>query len=529
MSMNFGELIPVTTLETVPGDHIQMHASDLIRAIPMVTSPFLRAKQHLDVWYVPYHDLWHGFENFITKKTQPVSSALQEHDYCPWINRYDLFKAVDDGGVNNDKDIVGRNVMLGSKRLLNYLGYGKYEFLSQSLSVYINPFRLAAYNYIWYNEYRQAYYDNGMNLATSMPNAAYLFNFDDLTCSTQANAQISSAARLEAMAQMRYRTWKKDLFTGLLPSTQFGNVSTFDSVSTVFGDNSSANGLGFSNIYQANSGGIYGVSTGGNSVFSVDSSFDVLSLRRSEAIQIWRESALRAGNRVKDNMRAHYGVESDVKDHRPIFLGSVSAPLNIGDVMATANSDYTGNTNPNTNVGDIAGKGLSSLDEKVFKFDAKDFGVIMVMASILPEAEYNAEGISRPNQLLEAEDFFTPEYENLGLEAVSSQTFKHTTTNIQKVVGYAPRYFGYKTKLDKCYDDFMTNGSLASWCSPKYDVTQALSTPQTTLPLSCLYVNPNVFNVNFSVSLINSPQFLCDFYFDVDAVRPMSVIGLPFS
>ena len=356
MSMNFGELIPVTTIETVPGDHIEMHASDLIRAIPMVTSPFLRAKQHLDVWYVPYHDLWHGFENFITKKTQPVSSALQEHDYCPWINRYDLFKAVDDGGVNNDKDIVGRNVMLGSKRLLNYLGYGKYEFLSQSLSVYINPFRLAAYNYIWYNEYRQAYYDNGMNLIGGiLPNAAYLFNFDDLTCSTQSNAQISDAARLEAMAQMRYRTWKKDLFTGLLPSTQFGNVSIVDSIVDILALNGTANIQYTVTVNPSLNDGKFGISQVNSGL--VDSNIqvyplnghagvDVLALRKSEAIQIWRESALRAGNRVKDNMRAHYGVESDVKDHRPIYLGSVSAPLNIGDVMATANSDYTGNTNP---------------------------------------------------------------------------------------------------------------------------------------------------------------------------------------
>ena len=39
-----------------------------------------------------------------------------------------------------------------------------------------------------------------------------------------------------------------------------------------------------------------------------------------------------------------------------------------------------------------------ALDEKVFKFHAKDFGVIMVMFSLLPEAEYDAY-IERTNQL----------------------------------------------------------------------------------------------------------------------------------
>lgn len=529
MSANFGELIPSTCIETVPGDHIEMHASDLLRAIPMVTSPFLRAKQHLDVWFVPYKDLWHNFDSFMTQKSEPVSSALGAFVHCPWINMHDLWQR---GLSSGDVDIVGRSQPSGSTRLLQYLGYGSTHVGAYSTTVNVNPFRLAAYNYVWYNEYRQQYYDTGSYLLPAGLNVAYLFNFDYLSCNSLTNAQVNSNA-LKAMCQMRYRTWKKDLFTGLLPSTQNGNVSTITSdlaqnikLKTA---NAGANTLAVSNDYLTNGGNASWTLSSNNYGDTAYISTDVLALRRSEAIQIWRENSLRAGNRVKDNMRAHYGVESDFRDHRPTYLGSVDAPLNIGDVMATANSTFNGDTNPNTNVGDVAGKGLSSLDEKVFKFDAKDFGVIMVMFSVLPEAEYNAMGISRPNQLLEMEDFFIPEYENLGLEAVSSQTFQHTVVADSKVMGYAPRYFAYKTKMDKCYDTFMTNGINAPWCSPKYDVTQLFGQPNYSLPLSVLYVNPKIFDVNFSVGVDNAMQFLCDFYFDVDAVRPMSVVGLPFS
>ena len=533
MSANFGELIPSTCIETVPGDHIEMHASDLIRAIPMVTSPFMRAKQHIDVWFVPFKDLWHQFDSFIVKKSQPVSSALQDSSYLPYFNLYNLWNSCGTRSAAGDTDIIGRALKLGSDRLLNYLGYGYSTLGNGPTQVSCNPFRLAAYNYIWYNEYRQQYYDNGMNNVPS-PNASYLFNFDDLQCNTLANAEISSSQRLAAMSQMRYRCWKKDLYTGLMPSTQFGSVSTIDgSISALnastgnrFLTSDSLGNINLSAVVQ--SGDTY-PPVMQSSLANLNSSLDVIALRRSEAIQIWRENALRAGNRVADNMMAHYGIASDFKDHRPSYLGSVSSPLNIGDVMATANSDYSGNTNPNTNVGDIAGKGLSSLDEKVFKFDSKDFGVIMAISSILPEAEYNAQGVSRPNQLLEAEDFFVPEYENLGLEAVSSQTFVNTATTAAKVVGYAPRYWSYKTKLDKCYDIFRTGGINAPWCSPKFDVSAALSSPPSSLPLATLYVNPKIFDVNFAVGVDVQPQFLCDYYFDVDAVRPMSVVGLPFS
>ena len=524
---NFGELLPSTCIETVPGDHIVMHASNLLRAIPLVTSPFLRAKQHIDLWFVPYRDLWHNFDQFMVQKDQPVSSALKGSLFIPHVELKELWNKGLDAGYT---DVVGRQQDIGAGKILNLLGYG--DNFTSANSPKVNMFRLAAYNYIWYNEYRQKYFDDGSRLMPSGANVAGLFNFDDLDCTSQANADFvavhstSSDAYLRAMCQIRYRTWKKDLFTGLMPSTQFGAVSSVSVSGAVLQGNLSAYVVKSSS---SDAGKVsydpsqFLVSSAQNKLTTA-TSMDVLSLRRSEAIQIWRENALRAGNRVSDNMRAHYGVESDFRDHRPTYLGSVSAPLNIGDVMATANST----TGVNNSVGDIAGKGLSSLDEKVFTFDSKDFGVIMAIHSVLPEAEYNASGIDRCNQLLESEDFFIPEYENLGLEAVSSSTFVATPPNISLVIGYAPRYYGYKTKLDKCFGSFMTGGINAPWCTPKYDVASALLSPNV-MPLECLYVNPKLFDVNFSVAVSVQDQFLCDVYYDVDAVRPMSVVGLPFS
>ena len=610
---NFGELIPATCIETVPGDNITLHASDLLRAIPFVTSPFLRAKQHLDVWFVPYHDLWHQFDAFITQKSEPVSSAFKSAAFCPHVSQYNLH-----GGCaytlsgTTPKDSVGRNVTDRNYYLLELLGYGdiKNRYGTSSSSFEENPFRLAAYNYIWYNEYRQQYYDSGADTLLGNNSVAALFNFDDLTCSSAANSAITDYGRICSMSQMRYRCWKKDLFTGVLPSTQFGNVSTVPFTGSVpvtvsgsaslsgntgpdwlkhglykvsnnelvpFGEtdwNSQLSKDTYGNplytavtqsqlqsgesgyspqtfgrsidsgnpIYVQDStgksaydlhthslSGSASVSASGTAALS-GNAFDVLALRHAEAMQIWRENALRAGNHIKDNMIAHYGVASDFNDHRPTYLGSVSAPLNIGDIATTANSS----TGVNNTVGDIAGKGLSSLDEKVFKFHAKDFGVIMVMFSLLPEAEYDAYGIERVNQLLEPEDFFTPEFENIGLEGVSSINFAPGnvgTPSQAAILGYAPRYYAYKTKLDKVFGSFVGSGINRAWSSQRSDVTTYFNrtTMPTSIPLQFLYVNPALYDANFNVGISTSPQFLCDVYFEVDAVRPMSVIGLPFS
>ncbi len=536
IDMNFGSLHSPMQIETVPNDDYRIGIADLLRTNSMVTSPFLRAKQHIDLWWVPYHDLWHNFEQFMVQREQPVSSALKSSSFLPHTSLWALYTAASNNAFQGSltTDIVGLDFHAGAVSLLQELGYGyQIQGTDATTSPRVNLFRLAAYNYIWYNEYRQQYYDDGRRGLSSANSTASIFNFDDLQCDSQANAYVDFGNRLNAMVQRRYRCWKKDLFTGLMPATQFGNVSTLGDLTSVrissqLVDTSSAKNdvnVVSSNKVLINSS----VSGPSRSLWDISPNIDVLSLRRSEAVQIWRENALRAGNRVWDNYKAHYGVDSYFRDHRPTHIASVDAPLNISDVMTTANSTYSGNTNPNVQVGDIAGKGLCSMDKDNIKFHSDDFGVIIAISSILPEAEYNAYGIDRMNQLLESEDFFIPEYENLGLEAVSSQNFVQAPTDVAKVVGYAPRYYGYKTKLDKCFGTFCTNGINSPWCSPKYDVSALMGTPSGAIPLSVLYVNPQIYNVNFTVGVTVSPQFKADFYFDVDAVRPMSVLGLPFS
>ena len=234
LGANFGELLPITTLETVPGDYFEINCADLLRAMPMVTSPFMRAKQHIDFWFVPYTDLWHQFNAFITEKTQPQSTALLKSAACPHMS-IDAFKAALAAG-SSITDIHGNAWSVGAKKLFNLLGYGNADQLGSGTYPDVNMWRIAAYNYIWYNEYRQQYYDDGTRLLPSNHNASYLFSFDNMRCDNYANAafegeNLNYGTILQAMFQMRYRCWKKDLYTGLMPPTQFGSVSTVDSVS----------------------------------------------------------------------------------------------------------------------------------------------------------------------------------------------------------------------------------------------------------------------------------------------------------
>lgn len=637
MTANFGELLPITCIETIPGDYIQMRCSDLLRALPMVTSPFMRVKQHIDVWFTPYDYMWHNFEAFLTMKDNPVSSSTKGFDYIPFTTKDEIGKIFAEGSAyTSSTDVVGRSYLSGAAKILDYLGYGRTVVKGgeSDTSKAVNLWRILQYNKIWYDEYRQKYYDDGKRMLSSEANVAELFNMDYKDCTSVENAKVLMA-QIAPKLQMRYRLWKKDLFTGVLPATQFGAVSavgvgdltdltaqfvgaqssvslsganvgsivlnpdgtpmtdrqttdsdfgrwSFEDVESQYvNDGDSMNvqmnlksqqsihgvghenqdgtfdlegqslalptGNGVGNAYHyhpfempAHSHSLAGLTgsvvprgTVSLSGSSASAAFDILALRHAEALQIWRENALRAGNRISDNMRAHYGDDAEYDDHRSTFLGSIDAPLNIGDIDSHAQIGTGGNQQ----LADVAGKGLSSLDKQVFRFKAKKFGCIMVMFSLLPEAEYESQGIDGMNTLLEREDYFQSEFQNTGLKAVSLDNFYYDPNRFaESPLGYAPAYVDYKQKLDKCFSQFWADNPFAPWASPKTDIPDWIQgiQEQFVVPLSVLYINPMLYDRNFGVAVTGEPdaeatseQVICDFYFDVSAVRAMSVVGLP--
>lgn len=580
--------MPFLNIPTVPGGKYEIRTADLIRAIPMVTSPFLRAKQHIDLWFVPYNLLWSRFNEFMVDKDEKLSSALKDRDYLPHFHLKELLDTI--AVRQTDKDIVGQDYRTGAYRLLDALGYPTYKYFfggsmtDEEADKAVNPFPLLAYNYIWYTEYRQQYYDNGTHLySSSSILAPELYNVDTLRCNTEDTADlIRSHIDMVPMCQMRYRCWKKDLFTGLMPSTQFGNVSQLpiadsiliqnrvftdqdinggDTDEATFGqylvsnsddgrwrrsggqqlvDQQSIISDSANRLYQSGSGAS-GIShdhatrvshLGVESRAQSTGGLDVLALRKAEAVQIWRENALRAGNYIEDNFEAHYGVKpKSHMYHHAVPIGSIDAPLNIGDIDSHAQAG----DGVNQQLADVAGKGISSLGKGKFNFQTNEFGVILGLVSMLPETEYMSTGIKRENQYLEREDFYIPEYAKIGLQPVDSSTFYFGGTRSVNL-GYAPRDYGYKQQLDMVHLDFFnggigTNGVFRSWTSPKYDVYDSLAAIAQggiqAMPLSCLYVNPKIFDVNFSVGVANSRQFQVDYYFDVDGIQPMPVTGMP--
>ena len=497
------------------------------------------------------------------------------------------------------------------------------EFLDE-MEEYLNKFkpnalRIAAYQKIWYCYFRNSIYDNAISPRS--------FNFDDVTYPSDTTYNILDYRTVDEFIieclQLRYVQNKKDVVSSCMPGTQFGAVSsvmftgdltgTLETTDPVYpGTYSSAN---LSNAY-ANSGDAagtlqnagylcHGDVSGGSAdtiftpwnvntpspavqlrtkhthVGTVTlgsegmSLFDVLQLTEAQAIQKWRQKAMLAGSRTRDNWKAHYGVvPRHMVDDYPDFIGSVDNLIQISQVVSQANTLTS--QEGKTNLGDIAGRGYGASDNKSFRFHATEYGVVMLCRAVVSENVYASFGLDRANQLIYYTDFWQPEYQNIGLEAVPKNILDSfypmypdsvvdptgeggdsPLPSNSTVIGYAPRNYQLKMYRSKVHGLFnpariqdlsiptpeseignIGFGQLESFVQIRRDVVQhmvagangGLGGYGITIGLSQLYVNPSVTNSTFAFDADSNEEtdtFIHKCRVNFTAVQPLSVLGMP--
>lgn len=177
-SSKAGQALPCFALETVPDDYHEIDLVSLVRTQTFNTAAFVRGKQRFDFFFVPYSQLWHPFNQFITRRKDKHSILQKGAVYCPNISLSAILQEIY-VNFNTYVDINGYYWSNNSLRLLDLLGYGAYyaamqlpqqqfqSYLAQLDGKYVNIFRLAAYQHIWYDFYRNKFYDTGDSGAPS--------------------------------------------------------------------------------------------------------------------------------------------------------------------------------------------------------------------------------------------------------------------------------------------------------------------------------------------------------------------------
>lgn len=609
-------MLPVFSLETLPGDYHEIAASNFMQSmIPLKTDALFSAKQNLDYYFVPFQQLWTHFPEFYAQ-VNDRQSVLDYGYGAPYISMRSLMTLLIDlispdylylyvlsnyypqSLSQAEEQKLVNTFFFNALRLLDCLGYGNflplfegwveyskklgeldenytiydiYVFLQQGdvqgadflnyweivygsgpdAAMKVNPFRLGAYHRVWYNYYRNHYYD------IDLGEFVRVINFDWACTATNSGNLLPPDMDMYlayCFLLVHNCPWKKDLYTGLLPSSQFGDVSvaSLQNPSTIINTNYDSTtrnaAVASSGSATMAPGSLYVGNVNNSDKWNINSGISILTLRVAEAMQHWKENVLRNGVKTVNQFKAHFGVEPRyLQDWYPDFLGSADGDVSTSRV--TSNAD-TG-TDSNGLLGDVAANIVTTMSQKKIEFNAKDFGVIIGLFYIRVEAQYNSFGIDEHNVHLEASDYYIPEFQNVGLAPVYHRTFNQMQVSPEgpqssQVLGYAPRYIEYKTAISKIHGPLfhsislygglsypvlpIPDGLFNHWTVPRVlrDVNEYYSAAESVV--SRFYQSPSVLD---SVSTVYddgtymSDFLLSAFKFNVKSVRPMSVIGLP--
>lgn len=543
LTYKVGELLPVLCKELVPKDYLEVDIATLVRSVsPLNTAAFLRSKIYFDFFFVPMTAVWRNFDKFYYQRDDNYTSLSLGAAYEPNITIAEINALCGKGSSS-----IARDSTESRCKLFNLLGYG--NWINEDTVDYdtggvfenigkksLTALPLFAYNRIYNLHYRDPWKDQ--------PNIydVQAMSADSVYCDTYANSLIypSTSYQTSVMGAMRYHKYPMDLFMGLLPSQQFGSVSSVN-ISSVISElhNSVGEDGDVATIRDDSSGhhllrlyrGGSLVSGSQNWKLASDSSFDIIALRRAIAAQKWKEYNMRAGWKGSKQAKAMFGVTTpDDRKHDVEFIDSYSFPIMVDEVVQTSESTAT------SPMGELAGKVIGVGNGHKIKFSSGErHGYFFCISYILPQVEYNAFGIDKQLVRSTPESHYMPAYQNLGLEPVfryevTAPGFNSGTgdTTFDSTLGFTTRYHEYKTEYDKVYAEFQTGSTLQSWVSVRRDLQSAVNSG--FIPVSLLYVDPIIMDTVFVAQAgpsLATDQFMANINFDLKMVRPMSALGLP--
>lgn len=588
-SAKCGELLPVFWDLGLPGCTYDIDLQYFTRTRPVQTAAYTRIREYFDFYAVPIDLLWKSFDSSVIQmgEVAPVQSkdllnALTVQGDLPWCTIADLGLAVFYAGgnratgpapsvVSGFESIFGYNRGDLDYKLLHMLNYGSIigdstplvggtanrwwnmqspldaagnNLYSQrfSFNLSVNLFPLASYQKIYQDFYRWSQWESADPTS---------YNFDwyagsgSVFGSGIGSTIPSSNAywKRDNMFSLRYCNWNKDLFMGMLPNSQFGDVAVVDvsgvaSAPLVVSGTSQPVRVGLA--LQGSSSQNFITSTSdltpdsGLSVSVPASSFNILALRQAEALQKYREITQSVDTNYRDQIKAHFGVNVPASDsHMAQYIGGIARNLDISEVV---NNNLQGDGEAV-----IYGKGVGTGNGSMRYSTGSRYCIIMCIYHCMPVLDYSISGPSGQLLCTSVDDLPIPEFDNIGMEGVPAVQLFNTklfssnaSIKVDSILGYNPRYFNWKTNIDRIHGAFTT--TLKDWVAPIDDsflYNKLLNTASdgSLVQWPFFKVNPNTLDDIFAVkadSTWETDQFLVNAYVGCKVVRPLSRDGVPY-
>ena len=594
-----GELLPVYYKLVYPGDKFQIRHQLFTRTQPVNTAAYTRIREYLDWYFVPLRLINKNLpQALMNMQNNPVQASgigankIVTND-IPWTAlgndgtvgrglasflQY-MYEGAYDKKISPVLNFFGFNAGTCGAKLAMMLRYGNfispsYGGSSKSFGLSTSPdFSLLAYNtgysvnVIPFAAYQKIYADH-FRFSQWEKNEPYTYNFDwysggNVFASFASGYSDSLKEYVSGnnLFTLRYANWPKDLFMGVMPNSQLGDVSVVDVLPTssdspnligdvvgVTVDNVNATGLiamnrttepGVFNMRPARTPQTDTVLRAVISNPSLQASFSVLQLRMAEAVQRYREVSQVADQTARDQIYAHFGVSlSPALSDTCFRIGGSASNIDISEVVNT----FLG---PDTETeANIKGKGVGT-GQGGTSFSSDEYGILMAIYHVVPLLDYVITG--QPQDLLytNTADLPFPEFDSIGMQSLHfGRFFNYKTLTFgsdptRSVMGYTPRFIDLKTDYDEVYGAFRS--TLKSWVAPlnpdylskwvSSTILPGESAPTYSLNYGFFKVNPSVLDSIFRVnadSSMDTDQFLSSLYLDIKAVRNFDYDGMPY-
>lgn len=513
------------------------------------------------------HSLYYaaGNPSQLGKNVSVVSGFGNIFGYNRGDVNHKLLHMLDYGNVvRKDSSVVGS----GTNRFWNMqaaLSDSNSYSQKYNVNLSVNLFSLAAYQKIYQDFFRWSQWENA-------DPTSYNFDWHQGLGNIFGASGISSSIpasnvywKRDNLFSLRYCNWNKDKFMGILPNSQFGDLAVVDlGTMSVSGSkipvgayngvndsgkfhqmqtfNESSNGGSSSNkttpIYPRDPDSVI-VRSGANLWALLGDSpdlnlkFSILALRQAEALQKWKEITQSVDTNYRDQIKAHFGVSvPQSESHMAKYIGGVARNLDISEVINQQLSSETDQAY-------IYGKGVGSGQGSMTFNTGSGYYILMCIYHAVPLLDYAISGPDGQNLVTSVEDLPIPEFDNIGMESVPAVELMNSAlySNVNsgdKVLGYNPRYYNWKTKIDRIHGAFTT--TLKDWVSPIDDsflyslFGGNLSTYKgVTWPF--FKVNPNTLDDIFAVkvdSTWETDQLLVNCNVGCYVTRPLSADGVPY-
>lgn len=535
-SGNTGELLPIDCWECIPGDSFRVQTNKVVR-FQTLLSPIMD-NIFMDVFwfFCPSRILWDHWKNFMGESERAWYPAAT---YTVPI-------------IESDGD---HTFVQGS--IADYLGIPP---ATEKLKVNALPFRMYA---MICNEFFR-----DQNLEDPIP--VYTGDSDKNAAQDRETLDTYARGGLPFIASKKH-----DVFTSCTPGPQKGapvlipgghvdlSIPVYASDSFLPTEEEDVFGRGKPQIQSAsyndgnpgwmgyyNSGGHYNLQLSNAATnlqfvnLGIDTNAAGAEARRNKVINgtidqlrmafqiqklLYRD--MLGGTRYRELLRQHFNVISpDASMQVPQYLGGNRFPIVVHQIANTGETE-------SAKLGNVGAMSVTTDQHDDFTFSCSEHGYIMALAVVRYDHTYG-QGMHRFWSKQSRYDFYWPEFAHIGNQPVYTREIDArygnytwtdetldppVTYNGNRVFGYQEAWYDYRYVPDRVAGEMRpgVSNTLATWHLADY------YTEEPSLSPDWMKEDKNNVDRVIAVTSATANQYWADFYFKVDATRPMPVYSIP--